>query len=242
MYDGTDTLFYLQSGFSVVAVEANPALAESARAKLGSFLESGKLQIVNAAISDRSGSVLHFSIPTGDQGSTSADPLKISQRTIASNFSIETVALLELFERFGIPHFLKVDIEGLDRHCVLPLTSESRPRYLSFEAGPDFPELLAHLESVGFRSFRAINQCNFLSLQRQKTLSYRLRLRALHMLGFRDPMFVRLNGSFFRVEHGSGPLPWTLNEPWLQADELLETWNRFADRGEISGWYDIHAM
>ena len=50
----------------------------------------------------------------------------------------------QLFERFGIPEYLKVDIEGADRLCVLALTSDTRPTYLSFELGDDVDELLEH--------------------------------------------------------------------------------------------------
>lgn len=205
MYDGTDTAYYLESGFSVVAIEANPALATSARTRFSSHVDSGKLTIVNAALSERTGDILELSIPTSDLGSTSAIPEKLSTRSIAASFKIETIGLSDLFSRFGLPCFLKADIEGLDRHCVLPLTPESRPEFLSFEAGPDHPELIDHLEAIGFRRFRAINQCNFLPLQKQKSLRHRLHLCALHLLGFRDPMFIRHNGRFFRVEHGSGP-------------------------------------
>ena len=52
MYDASDTIYYLEEGYKVVAVEANPALVRRAETMLSSYIASGQLQILNAAISD----------------------------------------------------------------------------------------------------------------------------------------------------------------------------------------------
>jgi hypothetical protein len=51
MYDASDTIYYLEEGFSVVAVEANPALVQRARSVLSRYISDGKLDVVHAAIS-----------------------------------------------------------------------------------------------------------------------------------------------------------------------------------------------
>ena len=45
MYDGADTEYYLSEGHKVVAVEANPALVERAKAKFPNELSSGQFDL-----------------------------------------------------------------------------------------------------------------------------------------------------------------------------------------------------
>src|SRR5262245_59116807 len=52
LHVGCDTDFYLQKGFRVVAVEANPRLAEAARQTFAPAVASGQLLILNVAIHD----------------------------------------------------------------------------------------------------------------------------------------------------------------------------------------------
>src|SRR5687767_12340519 len=57
LHIGRDTQFYLQKGFNVVAIEANPLLAQKVEQELQEYIESGQLKIYNVAINDYSGSV-----------------------------------------------------------------------------------------------------------------------------------------------------------------------------------------
>ena len=45
MFDGSDTKYYAELGFRVIAVEANPTLAERARKRLADGSHSLKLQV-----------------------------------------------------------------------------------------------------------------------------------------------------------------------------------------------------
>ena len=57
MHNGTDTDFYLKKGFRVIAVEANPRLVEKARDRFAAEIASGRLEILEGAITDREGDV-----------------------------------------------------------------------------------------------------------------------------------------------------------------------------------------
>jgi hypothetical protein len=46
MYDGADTAYYLESGYKVIAVEANPNLAEMERSIFASPISRGELEIL----------------------------------------------------------------------------------------------------------------------------------------------------------------------------------------------------
>jgi len=60
MHEGEDSKFYLLKGFRVVGVEADCALCEGAAARLGQFITTGQLTIVNRAIAPERGPVTFY--------------------------------------------------------------------------------------------------------------------------------------------------------------------------------------
>ena len=74
---------------------------------------------------------------------------------------MQGTTLRSLFARFGVPYYVKVDIEGADRHCILDLTAEQHPDYVSFEIGNDAMELMKHLALTGYSRFKSISQSSF---------------------------------------------------------------------------------
>ena len=54
---GEDTDFYLKKGFKVVAIEANPVLAEKLRKRFQSNLSDGSLTLIDSAIAEDTGEV-----------------------------------------------------------------------------------------------------------------------------------------------------------------------------------------
>lgn len=242
MYDGSDTEYYLSEGFRVVAVEANPNLIEKANRKFKAQVSSGQLTLVNSAVSNEPGQEISLAVCGDDLGSSSIFEQRISQKNPVGSYKVKGITLLELMEKYGQPYFIKVDIEGADRFCVLPLNSENRPQYISFETGDEIEELVSHLKNIGFSKFKAINQCNFNELNNQESLLFRIKRKIIYLLGYSAPMYVRRNGRFFRLMHSAGPAPWASDGKWQHADELLEKWKSAASRNELRGWYDVHAM
>ena len=55
MNNGDDTVFYLSRGYSVVALDANPALCERAQTRFRAAINDGRLKILNAAIWEKDG-------------------------------------------------------------------------------------------------------------------------------------------------------------------------------------------
>ncbi|HEX2749283.1 MAG TPA: hypothetical protein VHM91_14845, partial [Verrucomicrobiales bacterium] len=70
MYDASDTKYYLDLGYKVVAIEANPMLANSARQRFAGEVQNGTLTIVNAAVADGEEDV-ELTISGEDLGSSS---------------------------------------------------------------------------------------------------------------------------------------------------------------------------
>jgi hypothetical protein len=103
MYDASDTSYYLEEGYKVVAVEANPALAKSAEMKFGRWIETGRLKILNAAISEDSCPVelticemIWFRAPFID---------KVGRTP--GNFSVAGLTPKELFSQYGVSALLE---------------------------------------------------------------------------------------------------------------------------------------
>jgi hypothetical protein len=74
-----------------------------------------------------------------------------------------TVDFVQAIREFGVPYYMKVDIEGADRSCLEALLEfESRPIYVSIESEKrDWSALEEEfdlLESLGYRQFAVCQQ------------------------------------------------------------------------------------
>lgn len=156
MHDGSDTAYYLSKGFRVLAIEANPHLCELARQKFHVELASGQLEILNVGIALASGS-MDFWINTRNTELSSFD------RSFASRFGgelttsrVETMPFRDIIQKYGIPYYLKVDIEGHDELCLRDLDPLHLPEYISAEGHT--LAILFLLYEKGYREFKCINQ------------------------------------------------------------------------------------
>ncbi|MGH9478768.1 MAG: FkbM family methyltransferase [Terriglobales bacterium] len=166
MHEGQDTRFYLDKGFRVVAVEAEPGLVEAARRKFAPELAAGRLEIVHGAISDRTGPIPFWVFPEKSEWNT-LDP-QHATRNIALGCAHRVVQVQGrgfdgILSRYGVPHYLKIDIEGADLLCVQALSgARSRPDFVSLELAMASAEtafcILAELYRLGYRRFKAVDQ------------------------------------------------------------------------------------
>jgi FkbM family methyltransferase len=240
MFDGSDSRYFLDEGHRVVAVEANPELAGKARQEFQDDIAGGRLTVLNFALADEPGEI-ELVLCGDDLGASSIFGDKIAHRKPFGTLTVPTITFAQLVGQFGVPDYVKVDIEGADRHCILAMGRDNRPRYLSFEADHDLEELMAHMASIGYRQFKLIGQCSFLELGNERSLGHRSRRKLMRWLGFDQPLSVRRAGRWFRLMHSSGPAPWVSDGNWYSAAILLSKWNHARRHNQLSGWYDVHA-
>lgn len=166
MHTAQDTRFYLAKGFRVVAVEANPTLCKEAAALLATEIRDGRLTIVNAAVAERRGKATLF---VNDRITSWGTLLPARARRNARAgvpsrpIEVEAIVAEDIFERFGIPYFMKVDIEGSDSLCVEALRSFSdRPKYLSVEMNTMRAAIprgqIRQLREIGYERFKIVRQ------------------------------------------------------------------------------------
>lgn len=170
MHQGEDSRFYLSRGYRVVGVEANPVLAGQIRETFASEIRSGQVQLVEKAIAPVRGTV-KFGINRGMSiwGSISPQFLKrnVLNGVEIDYVDVEAVPFEEILREYGIPYYMKVDIEGMDMQCVLALHQfKDRPKFVSLESTVTggvsefqhgFNEL-AHLWVLGYRHFKYVDQ------------------------------------------------------------------------------------
>ena len=159
MNNGDDTAFYLARGYNVVALDANPALCKQAERRFQDAIDDDRLTIRNVAISDKSGeATFHINLDNDHWSSLDA---QWAQRDASRSkpITVPCVTLSELFEEFGVPHYLKIDVEGVDDRVLMQLSgSPLRPLFVSVEDcrfGYRYMEIMA---SCGYNGFKLLDQ------------------------------------------------------------------------------------
>jgi FkbM family methyltransferase len=132
---GDKTAALLSLGARVVAVEPNPVCISVIVKNHRRAIESGRLHVECAAVASQPGHItLAIFDSTADMVSGSPEFLNYA-RTVGYS-ETRTIAALaltvdQLIERFGLPQFLKIDVEGMDAEVLRGLSL--KPQLLSFE-------------------------------------------------------------------------------------------------------------
>ncbi len=264
LHRGEDTDFYLKKGFDVIAFEANPELISKCKSRFRVEIATGRLRIIEGAIAPPSAgeTVTFYKNPMSVWGTIEAAWAARNSKLGHPSETIEVprVDIGGIYQSCGIPFYLKIDIEGVDRLVLETLKQfETRPHFVSIESEKvDFSQLHADLEllrDLGYTKFKTVQQADIPGA--------RIRTRAL------DGKELE-----YRFEnHSSGPFGEDLPLPWLNFDEILHEcdavfgrYRLFGDnsafikmptrtqkalgkcyklwtgyRGPLPGWHDIHA-
>lgn len=260
LHRGEDTHYYLAKGFRVVAFEADPNLAGACRQRFADEIDAGRLNIVEGAVAPASAGeeIVFYVSDKSVWGTTDANWVERNRRAGVQAHEIRArrVDLADVLKQFGVPHYMKIDIEGADKHVLEVLASQpARPKFISMESEMvNFNDLLDELQTLrklGYRRFRAVQQ----EYIPGTTLN-------LH----------RLDGSRFTYTFpmdASGPFGDEIAGEWLDFDGVVEAYRgifrRYRTFGNASligrlpgagrilwwtgkiigtglpGWYDTHA-
>jgi FkbM family methyltransferase len=163
---GEDTDFYLRKGFTVVAIEANPVLAKKLRERFRSKLSDGSLSVIEAAIAENPGEV-DFYVNKSKSVWGTIRP-EWAERNASFGCPSQLVRLkaltfAEVIMKYGVPYYLKIDIEGADLLCLEGLMDQrDRPKFVSIESEKrSWSALLDEFEiliRLGYSRFKIVNQ------------------------------------------------------------------------------------
>ena len=167
MHRGEDTDFYLRKGFNVASIEANPDLVRACQNRFSAALRSGQLHIIEGAIADPSvGDTIKFYKNEHSVWGT-IDPTWAKRNVKAGRGSeqidVKRVDIKDVFEKFGTPYFIKIDIEGADDLVLRGLANLSeKPQYISIELEKESYDgakrQIQLLQDLGYRKFQIVQQ------------------------------------------------------------------------------------
>lgn len=182
MHKGEDSDFYLKKGFSVVSFEADPDLANYCRKKFANELESGQLTIVEGAITDpemvtvTDGKVRFYKNNKVSVWGTVVDEWSERNSKLGAEdelIEVSAIDFIDCLNKYGIPYYMKIDIEGMDTVCLKALLNfTEKPDYISIESEKvsleKLNEELELLTKLGYDHFQAINQSRLSSFREAK--------------------------------------------------------------------------
>jgi FkbM family methyltransferase len=159
---GQKTDIFLRLGAKVVAVEPDALNQEVLRQSfLGYRLLKKPVVVVGKAVSDESGSQIMWIDEPGSAMNTLSPKWVEELRTDASRFGkrldfeqareVETTTLEELIKSYGLPFYVKIDVEGCEESVLRGL--QTAVRFVSFEVNlPEFKAealgCIDHLERI----------------------------------------------------------------------------------------------
>ena len=160
MNNGDDAAYYLRRGYRVVAVEAHPVLAREGERRFASEIKAGRLIIENVAIAEGDAGEIEFWL-NEEHAEWSSFHRDVAARAghRVSAIKVPSTSIVKLFEKHGVPHYLKIDIEGNDELCLIGLTEQRRPEYLSLESFTR--STFDRLRELGYSRFKFIDQASF---------------------------------------------------------------------------------
>lgn len=259
LHHGEDTAYYLAKGYRVVAFEADPRSVAFCQNRFRREISAHRLQIVAGAITEDSTleSVMFYVNERKPVWSTADENWSERNKRLGAKSIAVVVAKVDIRKsllEFGTPCYLKIDIEGVDRHVLRTLsTLPDLPIYLSFESDKvSFNDLLTDIdfiESLGYRRFKVVQQATIPG--RLLTTSNRSGKIITHRF----------------EEHASGGFGDDAEGPWLTKQEAIDIYRQvFADyrllgdasllgrycglplrvlrrilRWPLPGWHDLHA-
>ena len=227
LHKGFDAEFYLRKGFRVVGVEAVAELADLSRQRLASW--GDRLTVINRALySVPEKTVSFFMVPGKDDwGSLNKVDAEKGVET-AVEIEVQTIDLMWLFDTFGVPRYIKCDMEGGDLIFREQLVADARrPTFVSIEMNDGREG--EYLSRAGYASGQIVNQW---------------------MHGFKNPPQPPREGSYAEVAFTgemSGLLGLELPpEKWGPLTAIEDTYSRWKELRAIDqelalGWLDLHA-
>ena len=251
---GLDTEFYLYSGLKVVAVDGNAKALQQLDSRLGHFAKRRNLTLIHAAAGASSApETAEFRIDHHEPEVSElfdGKPLKDSE--------VQTVprracgALYSQFVRRIRPEYVKIDLEGLDLHCLVSLLRNSSngfgrpvngsrrfkppaPKFLSFEMHLKHPlDVIVEKAVETAQKLRGLLRGRFCAAKLCRQHIYNIR-------------YVEGRGVVSRIGLGSSGLfgdaavDWRVGENWRPLEAVLAELPQAGMLAVLGmDWFDLH--
>jgi FkbM family methyltransferase len=217
--NGDDLPYYMKKSELVVAVEANPMLADGIRRRFREEMEQGRLVVESCVVTtDVSAPVKFYIHKTNDVLSQFPEP-KPEEIGDFEAVVLPSRPLAEIIAEHGAPYYVKVDIEHYDRAIIDALFSEGfYPPFISAES--HHIDVFCSLVALGrYKAFKLVEG-------RRVAKDYKNVLIQTDA----GPKPYRF------PHHAAGPFGDDVRGGWMDADAMFELLSRSG-----LGWKDIHA-
>jgi len=218
--NGDDIPYYLHKGDLVVAVEANPSLAEGIRRLFAGEIRRGLVVVENCVLTaDSSLQLVPFFVHRSNHVLSQFPPPAPDVAGEYLEMALPARPLKEVFSEHGEPYYVKVDLEHYDALILEALFREEiRPPFISAESHS--VDIFCLLVTSGkYRAFKLVDG---------SSVSQR----------FGNHSIKGKNGDvrYSFPPHSAGPFGEDIPGPWLTATNMFKL---LAYQG--LGWKDIHA-
>ena len=189
---GGNIEYYLSMSQQVLAVEANPILCQSIRKRFQSYINQNRLILIEACLSlgQSNNENVNFFINKFESGLSRFTPPKVNPQDFYT-ILVPAVSYLELIEKYGVPDFVKIDLEGYDKVVLNYLIEHNLlPDYLQFE-NQGFDMLKKIVDLKVYNSYNIVSFYNF-----EKIYNY-------------------------RDERNAGPIDLDIKSPWLSDKQII---------------------
>jgi hypothetical protein len=185
----------------------------------------GRLHIIGGAIAPDK--VAFYSNPSQSLWGTTKAEWALRNEILgytSERIEFNQVDIAEVYSSHGIPFYLKIDVEGVDRVALEALKMfQDRPRYVSLESEKiHFNKLKAEMEllkSLGYAKFKLVQQEN---IPGTKIRTWTIDGRPLE---------------YVFGPHAPGPFGDDLPPPWLTYDDALDQYKTVFRRYKLFGDY-----
>lgn len=218
--NGDDIPYYLLKADRVVAVEANPGLADGIRGRFREAIAADRLRVENCVLVERGqGPTVPFHLHRSRHILSRFAPPAPGEREQFETVELPALDVATLVGRHGEPWYVKIDVEGYDQVILRELFACGvRPPFVSAESHDI--EVFSTLVALGH--YPAYNLVDGETVHRR----YRD-----HPVNTREGV---QRHSF--PPHAAGPFGDDLDRPWLPPEAFFRL---LALVG--LGWKDIHA-
>lgn len=218
--NGDDIPYYLLKADRVVAVEANPVLANGIASRFQAEVSAGRLLVESCILTDgeRAGTATfyvhrHYHFLSQFPAPDAASILDFQA------IDLPTIPVAELLRKYGDPFYIKIDVENYDQYIVRAL----------FDAGVYPPYISAESHSIEvFALLLACGGYTAFKLVEGDTVNRR----------YADTTVATIDGpvSYGFPRHSAGPFGEDIHGPWMSADNFFRVLSVTG-----LGWRDIHA-
>lgn len=256
-HEGEDTHYYLYKGYRVVAVDAVSEMIECGALLFPEEVATGRLILEQAVISAEDNTTVPFYISPNSLWSSAHREIAERQGLHAERVSLPAITLRSLMDKYGVPYYCKIDIEGNDILALNSLKGAScLPQYISVETeciGDQAYDTdvtfttLDTLKDLGYTRFKLIDQFSLQVLDFKPFYSVYLSEELDDTAYARDLLQVKEGGFRQYFPNSSGPFGEDLRGRWFDYAEAREliAYHSKAQRKQRAAvwsfWCDWHA-